>query len=74
MYNPENWVFFTRLFTCNKMLHIFKNGLPFDQPVGFVPPTEAVEAPVNMWFLKYTLGNIKIGQTLLPMALQQQTL
>lgn len=50
------------------MLHIVKNGLQFDQPVGFTPPIEAVEAPVNMWFLKHTLGNITIGQTWLPMA------
>jgi len=56
------------------MLHTVKNGLPLDQPVGFAPPIKTVEAPVNMWFLKCTLGNIKIGQTLLTMALQQQSL
>jgi hypothetical protein len=43
------------------MLHVVKNGLPFDQPDGFAPPIEAVKAPVNMWFLKCTLGNINIG-------------
>jgi len=34
-----------------------------DQPVGFAPPIEEVIAPVDMWFLKWKLGNINIGRT-----------
>jgi hypothetical protein len=34
-----------------------------DQPDGFVPPIEAVVAPVDMWFLKCNLGNINVGRT-----------
>jgi hypothetical protein len=45
------------------------NSLSCDQTVGFAPPIEAVGALVDMWFWKYTLGNINIGGTWLPMAL-----
>jgi hypothetical protein len=45
------------------MLQIVTKSFSFDQPVGFVPPTEAVGAPVNMWFLKCTLGDINIRGT-----------
>jgi len=39
-----------------------------DQPVGCAPAIEAEGAPVNMLFLKCTLGNINIGETRLPKA------
>ena len=43
-------------------------SLTCDQPVGFAPPFEAVGTPVDMWFLKYNLGNTNIAGTWLPMA------
>jgi hypothetical protein len=45
------------------MLQIVTKTLSFHQPVGFAPPIEAVAAPVNLYFLKYTLGNMNIGGT-----------
>ena len=39
------------------------NSLSYDQLVGFTLPVEAVGAPVDMWFLKCTLGNINLRST-----------
>lgn len=47
----------------NKMLHVVTKSLSFAQPVVFTSPTEVVGTPVNMCFLKCTLGCINIGGT-----------
>ena len=55
--------------TCHKTLKIVKtNNFSFDHPVVFAPQIEAVGAPVNMWYLQCTFGNINIAGTLLLMA------
>jgi hypothetical protein len=43
-------------------------SLSFHQHVVVAPPIEAVVAPINLWFLKCTHGNINSGGTFLPMA------
>jgi hypothetical protein len=43
------------------------NSFSCDQTVGFAPPIEVVGAPIDMWFLKFTHGNINIEGTNLPM-------
>jgi hypothetical protein len=44
------------------------NRLSYDKPFGFALPVEAVGTPVDMWFLKCTLGNINLRRTWLPVA------
>jgi len=45
------------------MLQILMKTLSFHQLVGFAPQVEAVAAPVNLCFLKCTLGNMNIVGT-----------
>jgi hypothetical protein len=57
-----------------KLFRQSTKGLSFSQPVGFVSPIEAVGTPVNIWFLKCTLGNISMGGTCLSKSLENLSL